>query len=47
MCGNWVANANSCGDRAAGNGLISAKYVLSETFSHIIALCITVIKLAR
>ena len=47
MCGNWVANAHSCGDRAAGNGLISVKYILSETFSPIIALCITVIKLAR
>jgi hypothetical protein len=47
MCGDWVADANSCGDCAAGNGLISVKCILSETPSHIIALCITVIKLAR
>lgn len=30
MCGDRAANANSCSDRAAGKGLISVKYILSE-----------------
>lgn len=47
MCGDWAANANSCSDRAAGNRLISVKYILGETSVHIIAPHITDIRLAR
>jgi hypothetical protein len=38
MCRDWAANANSCGDCAAGNGLIPVKSSLSGTSVHTLAL---------
>ena len=38
MCGDWASNANSCGDCATGNGLISVECISSEKFIPSIAL---------
>ena len=38
MCGDWASNANSCGDCATGNGLISVECISSENFIPSIAL---------
>jgi hypothetical protein len=43
MCGDWASNANSCGDCATGNGLISVECISSETFIPIISLCYLVL----